>query len=676
MRRPSLLLLLLLPLLFGCRDESLLGPRGEPLGAISDAAHAGGLPGFYFLPPLVRATAYTGTFAATLAPRVEVCVVSGSECLPTSPATEFTRTAGLGGQVIVVDPVNQTYSVDWHTDLSNLDPTKAYRIRVWLGSIRLGFADVKVVSSGSELKNADTGEQIALKNGRTLPIKFRIETILASLIEHEGENFVRDCIASSSCVIKHVSPNSMDGSGKQVVKTPDGYFAGVFTDGFMDSYVAENPALYGSGVTVIIQQRATLPCFPGYSGAQAQGCARYETLPALERGFDVPQRVEECLDPNVQARDAFQLHKLSAIGPQAERGRVVALDPVTAGEINCDNFTSSPATLFQQAAAAVFRPLYRVFGPATAYASDIRYGGMTTSYSDIGYAQPATFSAVSGDGQTAAPGALLASPIRVRVLQGRDDASHSLVRMPVAGQKVTFIVASGGGTLATPTATFVAAVDSLDNFTNADGFVEVPWTLGPAAGPQTVVVKLPGIKVPELTFTATALSSVIDFETYPSGAQTCSNCPVTNEFSRRNVVFSFTPILDVAANYAQLGASTNNPQGALNHTVTAAGIPDQNGGYSGYYSGTVHMDFPSPPTTATFLLRVNNSVTTVPVLVQSPGAQVSRVTLGTYGPTGNVWREERITVTDQAGISRVSVGMNGYIALIDDLDLSGSVVIQ
>jgi hypothetical protein len=39
----------------------------------------------------------------------------------------------------------------------------------------LGYADVNVYASAKAAKNANTGEEITLKDGRTLPIKFRIE---------------------------------------------------------------------------------------------------------------------------------------------------------------------------------------------------------------------------------------------------------------------------------------------------------------------------------------------------------------------------------------------------------------------------------------------------------------------------------------------------------------------
>jgi len=44
-----------------------------------------------------------------------------------------------------------------------------------VGGVELGFADIDPVSTGKELKNVQTGEYIGLVDGRTLPIKFRIE---------------------------------------------------------------------------------------------------------------------------------------------------------------------------------------------------------------------------------------------------------------------------------------------------------------------------------------------------------------------------------------------------------------------------------------------------------------------------------------------------------------------
>ncbi|HEX2189051.1 MAG TPA: Ig-like domain-containing protein [Longimicrobiaceae bacterium] len=170
-------------LLAACTGDSgsLLAPEpGGPTLEVSDAAHSGTVPGFYFLPPMVQQPSYTGTFDPALSPQVEVCELSGTSC-GTVIAT-YTTTTGPGGEVVRVDPGGEKYSINWHTDLFSLDVTRHYRISVFVGSFRLGFADVDPVSTGKELKLVDTGEYIALVDGRTLPVKFRIETgIVASV---------------------------------------------------------------------------------------------------------------------------------------------------------------------------------------------------------------------------------------------------------------------------------------------------------------------------------------------------------------------------------------------------------------------------------------------------------------------------------------------------------------
>ncbi|HEX8695032.1 MAG TPA: Ig-like domain-containing protein [Longimicrobium sp.] len=152
----------------------VLGPSEGPRATISDAAHAGQVPGFYFLPPLVPAPSFSGTFDPALSPTVVVCELSGTSC--GSTVATFTTSSGLGGQVVQVSPAEELYKVNWHTNLSNLDPAKTYRISVYVGTFLLGYADVDVVSSGKELKNVDTQQYIPLVDDKTLPIKFRIET--------------------------------------------------------------------------------------------------------------------------------------------------------------------------------------------------------------------------------------------------------------------------------------------------------------------------------------------------------------------------------------------------------------------------------------------------------------------------------------------------------------------
>ena len=110
----------------------------------------------------------------SLKPAVEICelvdaVGGGRQCIPGAALKRFDPSA------VTASTVDQQYQVNWRTDDSHLDVNKYYRIRVLVGSALLGFADVDPVSSGSQLKNLLTNEYIPLLDGRTLPIKFRIE---------------------------------------------------------------------------------------------------------------------------------------------------------------------------------------------------------------------------------------------------------------------------------------------------------------------------------------------------------------------------------------------------------------------------------------------------------------------------------------------------------------------
>ena len=155
---------------------------------ISDGAHQGSAH-FFFLPPLVPAPAYSGVFDPTLSPTVTVCELAGSAC--SSTIAQFSMTAGIGSEVVRLDSTGGQYIVNWHTDQCASGPctlsmTSTYRIRIRVGLAELGFADVAVVASAKEAKNVDTNQSIALVDGRTLPIKFRIEQGAVSVLPSSG----------------------------------------------------------------------------------------------------------------------------------------------------------------------------------------------------------------------------------------------------------------------------------------------------------------------------------------------------------------------------------------------------------------------------------------------------------------------------------------------------------
>jgi N-acetylneuraminic acid mutarotase len=176
--------------LVGCSTEST-GPVAipiDPSAAISDAVHSAGTDGFYFLPPIVSNPGVAGTFdvdVAVLDPKVFICDLSlGTEvdCGGSTPAdVEFSSTST---PAITVDGAAEQYQVNWDTSAQAAGHT--YRVHVWAGSPgarrELGFADVLLTSNPGQAKNVATDDIIVLNDGRTLPVKFRIETGIVGAI--------------------------------------------------------------------------------------------------------------------------------------------------------------------------------------------------------------------------------------------------------------------------------------------------------------------------------------------------------------------------------------------------------------------------------------------------------------------------------------------------------------
>jgi alpha-tubulin suppressor-like RCC1 family protein len=180
--RPRLLLVPVLVAVFACSDQTFTtSPNGLPSFDIADAARDY-KSGFYWLPPMVRNPTVSGTFDATLSPTVEICELVDGACGPV--LATYTMTSGPGGEVVRIQ--DNHYHVNWHTDAFALSTTSSYRISVRAGNgVLLGYADVQPAANGSGLKNLDNNEMMGLVDGRTLPIRFRIETGVVGDIDVE-----------------------------------------------------------------------------------------------------------------------------------------------------------------------------------------------------------------------------------------------------------------------------------------------------------------------------------------------------------------------------------------------------------------------------------------------------------------------------------------------------------
>src|SRR5438445_5530958 len=154
-----------------CQDRP--SPTAAPSFLIQDAAHNGGNPHFYWLPPMTKQPTFTGTFDGTLSPVVEITELpAGTACGARDPIS-FTTTTGPGSETVRVDLVNQLYLVNWHTKAFNLNTACTYRIRFLVAGLQLGIADVDVVENGAQLKRVGTDEFVQLRAAGTLGVKSR-----------------------------------------------------------------------------------------------------------------------------------------------------------------------------------------------------------------------------------------------------------------------------------------------------------------------------------------------------------------------------------------------------------------------------------------------------------------------------------------------------------------------
>ena len=146
----------------------------QPSFEISDAVHSGGNPNFYWLPPVAFQPQTAGTFQPRLSPVVQICAWA-SECVGT--VWTFTLATGVGSERVGIDVHGQFYHLNWRTDEVVPQPDVIYRVSVLLGEplVPIGWADFQFFDGGGGAKNPKSQEVIPLADGRTLPLKFRIE---------------------------------------------------------------------------------------------------------------------------------------------------------------------------------------------------------------------------------------------------------------------------------------------------------------------------------------------------------------------------------------------------------------------------------------------------------------------------------------------------------------------
>jgi hypothetical protein len=349
-----------------CRDERAITKPAQPSFALSDGSN-GGNPHFFFLPPIVGQPSFSGTFNAHLAPVVQICQIDGGgNCVgPTfSPG------------VVQLNGSAQQYQVNWNTDPSTLVPGVVYRLSVSVAGQPLGFADVEPVSSGSQLKNLKTGDVFGLLDGRTLPLKFRIE------LGAFGTKCVSDC---AEATVTNDGATVVTNTGFAGVVLPAGWLAS-------PSQVIVTIERVTTIDAATINDAGSNRCIPlavSVAPQQFEGCYRFKTLPTAT--FAKFVTVGVCIPVtglNEADLDAIQLYSVEE--PVGEVPEIRALPNAPAPFVSCEGFTSTPLStgLLRGLPGRLLQPLVQLVAPRKAYAFHLGAGGSTCCFSRIGWVLP------------------------------------------------------------------------------------------------------------------------------------------------------------------------------------------------------------------------------------------------------------------------------------------------
>ena len=495
-----------------------------PAFGISDGAHAGGGAAngdFFFLPPLVPdpsgALAYDqGAFDAGRAPRVVVCRLTSAE-----PRECETTVRVFAASEIAVSGADEQYHVNWHTDEDGLATDQYYRIAIQEarhahdGAERwhtLGYADVDPAETGKELRNVVTGEYIGLVDGRTLPIKFRIERSPRC----EGRTDCGEAVVT-------------DDGGR--VETTTGYAVAEFPEGWLPE---------GHDVVIVRISRVAIGDGEGESSSchgwadpplgyrEYEGCYDFETYPEIGT-FAKPASVSTCLAAAAGAGDPPVQLYASDPGVPARR-----LPPTTIA-IECAGFDEEePATTIGfldrlgRRSWRLAEQAGRALAPRPLYAVDMGRGGSIDDFSHVGWAQPATTTLADPEGDVL--DGVVGSTVSLGVRVVSSHTTTSTGPLGLAGYSVSYAVTAPDGSTSTLAAT-----------TDGDGHASVALSLA-VAGSYAVVATAAQADG-AATFSIAASSALPDevlltFDTDPDGAAIAPGTVVSQTYAAWGVTLA------------------------------------------------------------------------------------------------------------------------------------------
>ncbi|MEJ2678752.1 MAG: carboxypeptidase regulatory-like domain-containing protein [Gemmatimonadota bacterium] len=503
MSRSRLPVLALLALLSACADTTMtpFAAPGEGNKAISDAVHGEeNNPFFFWLPPMVGqpSSALLGEPEMQASPRIVVVCQASNQLATCDGETPVESALGLEADFTVGTGLEvgwDMFQVDFDTRAFGLSASSAdgttsyttYRIVAYTdpltevcGPFVLGYADFQVGENGKEAKSLASGEMIGLVDGRTLPIKFRIDKgayayVLEDNLAVADGDPADEPLCQENCIVAFVTTDDtttvtlkdedtgQDATGVQF-KPGDVEMMSLLV---IDERTIEGPdANCANGVTL-----------------RKKHCYRYRIFPDEE--FQDSVRFGICPWDDVPL-DPASLWRILKVDYGAGGEPFVTRPP----EVDVSDFlpceglgASLMSRLFHYALERVVRPLY-------AQTTKRPWGARAGDFSDVFWALDAVMTPASTTDTTMTAGDTFEPTVLVQALYPEPD-------VPLEDAEVTFAITAGDGWLSVPIGADTVGdpvvvggrVLAVTLLTDAAGLAHVEWTVG--EGTNTLEVTSP-----------------------------------------------------------------------------------------------------------------------------------------------------------------------------------------
>lgn len=474
--------------LAACHDAAapkVLTPP-DPSKLIVDGAHNNGNDDVFFLPPLVADPTGQPGFGDAVQPGLPVTIKIACWQTAQPPYAPSACTPQTFTPSMVKFTTDGFYMVNWDTKSPGVDPGDVFRIQVLVGSKMIAFADVFMVPNANP-KNIATQGDIPLPDGRTLPIKVRIE---------QGWN-CDNRTNKAACVTQVVSTTST---------TPTLVTSGTAAALFQPGTFAQDVIVTIQDATQTLQSQNKTCQNPGTTGTLttmlvSSECVHFTIDPVIP--IQKPVQVAVCVeiphhDPSDPLLNSEQLIKYD------DNEQVFFLRNVPP-PITCPpEPTTTTTSAIQSSGGAlgyavgalrsVGRALKQFVSVTPAYALHLGIGGEigldNGGFSYISVGRAMTIAASTGDQQSAPAGQSVDGPtVTISTLhQGVAPSGQIAQIVGVPGQQVKCEILTGGGSFDGGVGSPTVVV------TGTDGVAHCPrWILGITPGPNTMQAVALGI---------------------------------------------------------------------------------------------------------------------------------------------------------------------------------------